>query len=186
MPIFPTGYTQKTTPADDDQVLIGDSAASNAIKRTKISAIVTKAVTAAVTAVQALTNWITTAMLQNASVTKAKIDYTSVDVFSTSEIDTGRKWVDGKTIYRKCFQQSNTNTFNHGISSIDNVLDMRCVVRDAGGTSWRPIPWLYSGSDTNWIAGIYMSTTQVIFQFHIASPTIKNADRVCVMIEYTK
>ena len=35
MPIFPTGYTQKTTPADDDQVLIGDSAASNAIKRLK-------------------------------------------------------------------------------------------------------------------------------------------------------
>lgn len=77
MPIFPTGYTQKTTPADDDQVLIGDSAASNAIKKTKISAIVAKAVAA----VQALTNWITTAMLQNNSVTTAKIDYTSLKTF---------------------------------------------------------------------------------------------------------
>lgn len=77
MPIFPTGYTQKTTPHDDDQVLIGDSQASNAIKRTKISSIVTKATAAAVAAVGALTNWITTAMLQNASVTKAKIDFNS-------------------------------------------------------------------------------------------------------------
>lgn len=77
MPIFPTGYTQKTTPADDDQVLIGDSAASNAIKKTKISSIITKATAAAVAAVGALTNWITTAMLQNTSVTKAKVNFGS-------------------------------------------------------------------------------------------------------------
>jgi len=73
MPIFPTGYTQKTTPADDDQVLIGDSAASNAIKKTKISSIVAKAVAA----VQALTNWITTGMLQALSVTSPKIDFST-------------------------------------------------------------------------------------------------------------
>lgn len=78
MPIFPSGYTQKTTPADDDQVLIGDSAASNAIKKTKISSIVTKAVSAAVAAIGALTNWITTSMLQNSSVTATKMDLTTL------------------------------------------------------------------------------------------------------------
>lgn len=77
MPIFPTGYTQKTTPADDDQVLIGDSAASNAIKRLKISSIITKASAAAIVAISAVTNWITTAMLQNGSVTKGKISFDS-------------------------------------------------------------------------------------------------------------
>lgn len=69
MPIFPTGYTQKSTPADDDQVLIGDSAASNAIKKTKISAIIAKAVSA----VQAATNWITTAMITAGAVTAEKL-----------------------------------------------------------------------------------------------------------------
>lgn len=78
MPIFPTGYTQKTTPADDDQVLIGDSAASNAIKKTKISAIVAKAVAA----VQALTNWITTGMIQALAVTSPKINFSFVKFFT--------------------------------------------------------------------------------------------------------
>lgn len=73
MPIFPTGYTQKTTPADDDQVLIGDSAASNAIKRLKISSIVTKVFTALPTALAALSNWITTAMIQDKAVTSRKM-----------------------------------------------------------------------------------------------------------------
>lgn len=51
MPVFPTGYSQKTTPVDNDQAIIADSAASNAIKGTKISAIVNKAVQAALQAV---------------------------------------------------------------------------------------------------------------------------------------
>lgn len=44
MPIFSGEYPQKTTPQDDDEVLIADNSASRAIKSTRVSAIVEKAV----------------------------------------------------------------------------------------------------------------------------------------------
>lgn len=74
MPIFPSGYNQKATPVDNDYVMIADSAAANAIKWTRLSAIITKATAAAVAAVQALTDWITPAMIKAAAVTFAKLD----------------------------------------------------------------------------------------------------------------
>lgn len=77
MPIFPTGYSQKATPVDNDYIPLADSAASNAIKWTRLSALITKATGAAVAAVQALTNWVTTAMLQNSSVTSTKINFST-------------------------------------------------------------------------------------------------------------
>lgn len=79
MPKFSSGYGSKATPADDDKVLIADSAAANAIKGTKISAIVAKAVAA----VSAMTSWITTAMIQNLAVTAAKLDFDSFASNST-------------------------------------------------------------------------------------------------------
>lgn len=50
MPIFPTGYSQKAAPVDNDYIPLADSAASNAIKWTRLSAIVNKAVQAALQA----------------------------------------------------------------------------------------------------------------------------------------
>lgn len=50
MPIFSGGYSQKSTPQDDDYVLIADSAASQAIKKTKVSAILNR--------ILSLTQWI--------------------------------------------------------------------------------------------------------------------------------
>lgn len=64
-----------------------------------------------------------TSALASSAVTTAKIDFTSFDVYSTSETDTGRKWIDARTIYRKVLQGNMTvvvGTVNvaHGISGI--------------------------------------------------------------------
>lgn len=78
MPIFSGEYPQKNTPVDDDKVLIADSENLNAIKGTRISSIVAKAVTAGVSAVNALTDWITTVMIKDGAVTSEKIAHATI------------------------------------------------------------------------------------------------------------
>lgn len=96
MPIFDSQYGTKNTPVDNDKVLIADSENSQAIKGVKISAIVAKAVAAAVAAVGALTNWITTAMLQNGAVTAAKrSEVVKIGTFTVTSGVTGNKSITG-------------------------------------------------------------------------------------------
>ena len=61
--------------------------------------------------------------------------------YSTSEINTGRHWTDGKTIYTKTFffQQLGNDgavTQLHGISNIDKAIKFECVMENAAATSW--------------------------------------------------
>ena len=56
----------------------GTASTARAISGRRAAYIITKAVAAAVSAVQALTNWVTTAMLQNGSVTSDKIDWATL------------------------------------------------------------------------------------------------------------
>lgn len=78
MPIFSGEYPQKATPQDDDEVLIADSAASSAIKKTKLGAILNR--------ILSLTRWIKAdkdidwETFQTAPVNQAGIQYT----FTTS------------------------------------------------------------------------------------------------------
>ena len=70
--------------------------------------------------------------LANGAVAKSNIDYTSVDVYSTSETDTCKKWVDGRTIYRKVLVGNITiavgaNDINHGISGITSLEPVNIV-----------------------------------------------------------
>lgn len=69
MPKFPIGYTSKTTPVDNDKVLIADSAASDAIKSVSIVNLVKNRIVAVL---QTVTAFITTAMLADGAATDAK------------------------------------------------------------------------------------------------------------------
>lgn len=69
MPKFPSGYSAKTTPVDNDKVLIADSAASDAIKAVTIVNLVKNRIVAIL---QTVVAWITTAMINDAAVTDAK------------------------------------------------------------------------------------------------------------------
>lgn len=69
MPIFPTGYSNKTTPVDNDKIAIADSAASNAIKSVTLSNLVSNHIKAKL---QSLAAWITTAMIGDGQVTDIK------------------------------------------------------------------------------------------------------------------
>ena len=74
---------------------------------------------------------------------KAKVDTTIKDIvrgrdaafggnYSTTEVDTWFKWIDGKTIYKKTVTCSSVTgaawrTFNHSISSLDKVVKVESI-----------------------------------------------------------
>lgn len=73
MPIFPTGYSNKTTPVDNDKIAIADSAASNAIKSVTLANLVSNHIKGKL---QTLLAWINTPMIGDGQVTEIKLKNT--------------------------------------------------------------------------------------------------------------
>ena len=58
-----------------------------------------------------------------------KAEFTVFNTYSTDEIDTGKKWIDGKTIYQKVvplgnLPNSTTKIVNHNILNINEILSL--------------------------------------------------------------
>lgn len=101
--------------------------------------------------------------------------------YSTTEINTGRRWVDGKYIYKKTFTFTGKSSITHGITNIDYMVDMKCLVKT--DNQWRTLPWLYSLSDAGWTGGVYVSAESIIFQ---VGTSLGNWNKGCITLEYTK
>lgn len=76
------------------------------------------------------------------------IDFTTLGGnFSTSEIDTGFTWIDGKKIYKKSFSfggmASGKKTINHGISNLGTVINIFGSM--SNGTTTYPLPSVMIG-----------------------------------------
>jgi hypothetical protein len=102
--------------------------------------------------------------------------------YSTSEINTGKKWIDNKPIYRKCFLKTtstNIQTGNTTISSgftagLDTILSMVGTV-NLGGTYYACISkdWntLIDGNGDLMMTGLGVART---------------FSRIAIVVEYTK
>lgn len=60
--------------------------------------------------------------------------------YSTTEINTGVKWVDGTAIYKKtvnfgALPNATTKTVAHGISNLSQLVDIRAIARNTGGAA---------------------------------------------------
>lgn len=83
--------------------------------------------------------------------------------YSTTEIKTGAKWIDGRAIYKKTI---NTGTLPnatmthipHGISGISAVIKFEGWATD-GSTSWVPLPLV--SSDASYDVEVAATTTEV-------------------------
>ncbi len=108
--------------------------------------------------------------------------------YSTSEVDTGQRWIDGKKIYRKTVQCTITSTTAdqatpHGITNLSNIIGIKAYPKTADG-SIRQIPSAYFGS-LEWAADIIINSTNIIFE--LGSAFAQAHQGVCyVTLEYTK
>ena len=106
--------------------------------------------------------------------------------YSTSEVNTGKKWIDGKPIYRKvvdcgALPNNTSKTVNHNISNFGELVSMNAHAKQVinGVTYYLPIPY-GSAADP---AIIYISSVGVVLS-NIQNQTSWTDTRVT--LEYTK
>ena len=85
--------------------------------------------------------------------------------YTTSEVDTGFKWVDGKTIYKKTVSlgamPNNTNkNVAHGITTPDTFIKQEGMITD--GTNTHTLPTVSSNTNTAAIRILFTSTNIVL------------------------
>ena len=87
-------------------------------------------------------------------------------VYSTSETDTGKIWIDGKRIYRKVVNvgtlpNKTIKTTAHGITNADRFVDVRGIAYTSNANTHLPLPYVNSGSSMTDTIGIYANSSNV-------------------------
>lgn len=100
--------------------------------------------------------------------------------FKTTEFNTGRVWIDGKTIYRKVISSLNVPNNSsastaHGITNIDTVISVEGMIYNS-----YYIPMSLSHASAR--VGLSMDNTNII----IESPSNYSTYSAFVIVEYTK
>ena len=110
---------------------------------------------------------VTTAKLADGAVTSQKIDWTTINnSYSTSEVDTNMKWIDGKTIYKKTVDvgqlpsAAGAKTVAHSISNFGKVIRMEGAAINTSNTTSYMLP--YSDKDgATYSIGVTANSTNV-------------------------
>ena len=102
--------------------------------------------------------------------------------YSTSEVNTGKKWIDGKPIYRKVVDCGNlpnatSKTVNHNISNFGELVTM--FARAYSNNTYLPIPYGSTGDP----AIIFITKTGVILS---TTSNLSSWTDIKVILEYTK
>lgn len=101
------------------------------------------------------------------TIARAKIN--NIGNYSTTEVDTGKTWIDGKTIYRKvinfgAFPTGANKQVAHNITNLDKVIDIKCIATNSltGKMECNPYYMGYSGtiSDLTFFE-VYINTNYV-------------------------
>ena len=130
------------------------------------------------------------ANITDGSIKQSDLDFTNFDVFSTSETDTGRKWVDGRTIYRKVLRGSmsvvvNANNIAHGITGISTLEVISCegnIVLGSGVRGSSVNLFWHRETGGNWMNPTAINSTTFTFTSSFAWGTTMYT----VILEYVK
>lgn len=131
---------------------------------------------------------ITTAKVANQAITSAKIDWaTTPESYSTSEINTGATWYNGKTIYKKTihFGALPNNTAKevaHGISNMAECIKYDGIAYLGTNQSWWTLPLVMRGTETAFQTVCYI-TNNVIY---MANQADRSPFDAYITIWYTK
>lgn len=115
----------------------------------------------------------------------APAGWQEVEDYSTTEINTGKKWIDGKPIYRKCFSQNNINNIATGITNIDSMIKMECLIKQTSTGDWRNLPWLFTGGQAGWQGGFFYKASDQEISFQVGSD-LGQVQKTILILEYTK
>lgn len=105
--------------------------------------------------------------------------------YSTNEVDTGKKWIDNKTIYRKVINfgtlpNATAKSVAHSISNLDTMVSMSGVGYSTTGSRF-PIPYVHSSSITDQVQ-LYANTTEIT----IVDGIDRTNNSAYIILEYTK
>lgn len=75
--------------------------------------------------------------------------------YSTTEINTGAKWIDGSAIYKKTINfgtlpASGNRTVAHSISNLAYIVDIKAMAYDTGSSRYKALN-LPQGNNTDWV-----------------------------------
>lgn len=116
--------------------------------------------------------------------------------YSTTEQDTGLKWIDGKTIYQKTVVKSDSitsgvdNAVLHGIDNIDEVIDYDAVMIETSGYSTKttvPVASVTSAIDVNATYAAFVNFVgKTDFLYTMGNVIVNQVSKIVVTIYYTK
>lgn len=116
-----------------------------------------------------------------------KLDFATRGDYSTAEVDTGRKWIDGKTIYKKTINfgvlpNNTVKSVAHGITGITYVIDAKGFADNGnmGGPVFIP---QVSPVNLSWNISVEVTATDIII---ITGDNYSSRTRSYVTIEYVK
>ena len=106
--------------------------------------------------------------------------------YSTSEQDTGCKWIDGKKIYKKTIDfgalpNNAIKNIDHGVANIAQVVKIDGII-SFGSNTWSNIPLVYQGVDSIYNAEFQVTTAQV----HCATSKDRSNLSAIITFYYTK
>ena len=112
--------------------------------------------------------------------------YNEQNSYSTSEINTGKTWVDGKPIYRKvvdcnALPSANTKTISIGVQDIDNVVILSGIAKQSSTGNCIPLPYPSTEGDD---IQIWIDNLSTVYIKTI--PTWASQYHGFITIEYTK
>ncbi len=109
--------------------------------------------------------------------------------YSTTETDTGNKWIDGKPIYRVVLTGTTTITGGQGtVATLPSVMESPVSIcgftNDGTNLNWRPISFANYGTSNAWNVGIYITGGKDIALCYGSS--FKGTKSFIIIVEYTK
>nr|DAK99457.1 MAG TPA: hypothetical protein [Caudoviricetes sp.] len=111
---------------------------------------------------------------------------TNTNTYSTSETNTGKKWIDGKDIYRKVIELSNipasTTEYSYNVENIDKIVNAQASWYDTTDKATFVTNLRYDGSGAN-IKFTYLKDK---FKVEVKYDWVERTSDVSVVIEYTK
>lgn len=108
------------------------------------------------------------------------------ETYSSGEVKTNKRWVDGKPIYRKCFDitpVSQNSSYAHSITSFENLVSISGSSKRSSDGQIQALPGTY----TNWEIYIYdVNVNDFRLRYSDNQWNNTGTKRAVVILEYTK